>query len=199
MQTWMWCIGLSKETETYHIRGLGSHDSPYRTRASRWVYMVRGAVDEETNDIEASLVLARDMERHVRSNATKKWAIGKPKLGSARRLRGIYFIDPAGADFKETIRNARKKLEVPMSAAMPCKIREKRSRSLSQDEIRMHRWSRRIYEKALMPKAMKIPDAKALANKEWKKSRKYWHGTWRKSETKKRWSMKQGKKAEQCT
>ena len=53
----------------------------------------------------------------------KKWAIEKPKLGSARRLRGIYFIDPAGANFKETIRNAWKKLEVPMPAAMPCKIR----------------------------------------------------------------------------
>ena len=34
-------------------------------------------------------------------------------------MRGIYFIDPAGANFKETIRNARKKLEVPIPAAMP--------------------------------------------------------------------------------
>ena len=65
--------------------------------------MVRGAVDEETNDIQALLLVARDMERHVRSSATKrktKVAIEKPKLDNARRLRGIYFIDPADAEFK---------------------------------------------------------------------------------------------------
>ena len=60
----------------------------------------------------------------------KKRTIEKPKLGSARRLRGIHFIDPAGADFKETIRNARKKLEVPMPAAMPCKIRRRTCKEL---------------------------------------------------------------------
>ena len=38
-----------------------------------------------------------------------------------RKLRGIYFIDPEDKDFKETIRNARKKLETPMAPAMPCK------------------------------------------------------------------------------
>ena len=159
---------------------------------------------KKQNDIEASLVLARDMERHVRSNATKSGLWEKRKLGSARRLRVIYFIDPAGADLKETIWNSGRNWKSRCPQQCLARSREERTRNLSQswcsqDEILMHRWSRRIYEKALMPKAMKIPDAKALANKEWKKSRKYWHGTWRKSETKKRWSMKQGKKAEQCT
>ena len=37
-----------------------------------------------------------------------KWAIEKPKLNKARRLRGIYFIDPEDKEFKETIWNARK-------------------------------------------------------------------------------------------
>ena len=41
-----------------------------------------------------------------------KWAIGKPKLENARRLWGIYFVDPDDREFKETIKNARKKLEV---------------------------------------------------------------------------------------
>ena len=45
----------------------------------------------------------------------------KPKLDNARRLRGIYFIDPEDKEFKETIRNARKKLKTPMAPAMPCK------------------------------------------------------------------------------
>ena len=37
----------------------------------------------------------------------------KPKLDNARRLRGVYFIDPEDKEFKETIKNARKKLETP--------------------------------------------------------------------------------------
>ena len=37
-----------------------------------------------------------------------KWAMDKPKLDNARRLRGIYFIDPEDKEFKETMRNARK-------------------------------------------------------------------------------------------
>ena len=36
-------------------------------------------------------------------------------------LRGIYFIDPADEEFKEILNNARRKLEIPMPASMPCK------------------------------------------------------------------------------
>ena len=61
---------------------------------------------------------AKLMEKH-------KWAIEKPKLDNARRLRGIYFIDPEDMEFKEIIKNARRKLETPMTPAMPCKICKK--------------------------------------------------------------------------
>ena len=37
-------------------------------------------------------------------------------------MRGIYFIDPEDKEFKETIKNARKKLETSVALAMPCKI-----------------------------------------------------------------------------
>ena len=37
-------------------------------------------------------------------------------------MRGIYFIDPEDKEFKETIKNARKKLETSVAPAMPCKI-----------------------------------------------------------------------------
>ena len=40
---------------------------------------------------------------------------------------GIYFIDLEDTDFKETIKNARKKLETSVASAMPCKINEKLS------------------------------------------------------------------------
>ena len=55
----------------------------------------------------------------------QKWSHEKPKLDNARKLRGIYFIDPEDKEFKETIKNARKKLETPMAPAMPCKTRQK--------------------------------------------------------------------------
>ena len=45
-------------------------------------------------------------------------------LENARKLRGIYFIDPEDKEFKETIKNAREKLETSVAPAMPCKIKQ---------------------------------------------------------------------------
>ena len=58
-------------------------------------------------------------------NAKHEWALEKPKLDNARRLRGIYFTDPEDKDFKETIRSAREILETSMASAMPCKACKK--------------------------------------------------------------------------
>ena len=65
------------------------------------------------------------MGRNAKLKEWQKWSIEKPKLSNARRLRGIYFIDPEDKEFKETIKNARKKLETPMAPAMPCKTSKK--------------------------------------------------------------------------
>ena len=64
------------------------------------------------------------MWKHV-SDASKrkekqKWAIEKPKLDNAIRLRGTFFIDSEDEGFKLIMKNARGKLETPMPAAM-CK------------------------------------------------------------------------------
>ena len=40
------------------------------------------------------------MGRNAKLKERQKWSNEKPKLDNARRLRGIYFIDPA--EFKET-------------------------------------------------------------------------------------------------
>ena len=61
------------------------------------------------------------MGRNAKLKEKHKWSDEKPKFDCARRLRGIYFIDPEDKEFKETIKNARKKLETPMAPAMPCK------------------------------------------------------------------------------
>ena len=60
--------------------------------------------------------------RNVKLKERQKWSHEKPQLDNARHLRGIYFIDPEDKEFKETIKNARKKLETPVAPAMPCKI-----------------------------------------------------------------------------
>ena len=42
------------------------------------------------------------MARNANLRKKHKWEIEKPKLDNARRLRGIYFIDPEDKEFKET-------------------------------------------------------------------------------------------------
>ena len=65
--------------------------------------------------------LGRELTRNAKLREKHKCAIEKPKLDNARRLRRNYFIDPEDKEFKETIKNARRKLETPMAPAMPCK------------------------------------------------------------------------------
>ena len=62
------------------------------------------------------------MGKNAKLKEKQKWSHEKPHLDNARKLREIYFIDAADKESKETIKNARKKLETPMAPAMPCKI-----------------------------------------------------------------------------
>ena len=70
--------------------------------------MVRSETDKTAGNIQARSFMAR-----------------APKLDDARRLRGIYFIDPEDKEFKENIKNARNKLETPMAPAVLCKTIKK--------------------------------------------------------------------------
>ena len=60
--------------------------------------------------------------RNAQLKERQKWSHEKQKLDNARKLREIYFNDPEDKEFKETIENARKKLETPMAPAVLCKI-----------------------------------------------------------------------------
>ena len=62
------------------------------------------------------------MGRNAKLKEKQKWSNEKLHLDNARKLRGIYFIDPEDKEVEETIKNARKKLETPVAPAMPCKI-----------------------------------------------------------------------------
>ena len=126
----------------------------------------------------------------------QKWAIEKPKLDNARRLRSIYFIDPADVEFRETTKKRTwRKLEVPMPAAMPCEIREestgtqtKHACIVEADESTRKRLEGTLHKDQEehiagrginslnhynlvhkfipMPQAMNIPDANAAVDKE---------------------------------
>ena len=66
--------------------------------------------------------LWKSMGKNAKLKEKQKWSEEKLNLENARKLRGIYFIDPEDTEFKETIKNARKKLETSVAPAMPCKI-----------------------------------------------------------------------------
>ena len=97
-----------------------------------------------------------DMWKHM-SDASKrkskqKWTIEKLMLDNTRQLRGIFFIEPEHEDCKNIMKNVRRKLEVPMPAAMPCKKPNEWQRwNLSQywetqDQICLYCWSWRVHE-----------------------------------------------------
>ena len=66
--------------------------------------------------------LWKSMEKHAKLKEKQKWSEEKLHLENERKLRRIYFIDPEDKEFKETIKNARKKLETSVALAMDCKI-----------------------------------------------------------------------------
>ena len=68
------------------------------------------------------LELWKSMGKHAKLKEKQKWSEEKLHLENGRKLRGIYFIDPEDTEFKETIKNARKKLETSVAHAMPCKF-----------------------------------------------------------------------------
>ena len=67
----------------------------------------------------------KTMGKHAKLKEKQKWSNEKLHLDNARKLRGIYFIDPEEMEFKENIKNARNKLDTCMALAMPCKILKK--------------------------------------------------------------------------
>ena len=51
------------------------------------------------------------MEKAAQRREKHEWAIEKPKLDCARNLRGIYSVDPSDENYKNIIKNARRKFE----------------------------------------------------------------------------------------
>ena len=138
-----------------------------------------------------------DMWKHVydasKRKAKQKWSIEKPKLDNARKLRGMFFIEPEDEDFKSIMKNARWKFEIPMPAAMPCKtptnsggeaddstrkrlegtVHEDHEDHIADEGINSLSHCNLVHKFIPMPEAMKIPDSK----KNGTNSRRYRHGS----------------------
>ena len=71
--------------------------------------------------------LTRKQTTSAKKKAKQRWAIEQHTLENARKSRGIFFVKPNDEEFKFTMKAARRKLEVPIPAAMPCKIQIKSS------------------------------------------------------------------------
>ena len=137
----------------------------------------------------------KHMSDAAKKKAKQRWAIEKPLLDNARQLSGIFFIEPNDEEFKLTMKAAGRKLEVPMPAAMPCKIPIKSSGEthrnvgkrktncaciVDADESTRPRLEGagqkphqdHINAKGTMPQDLKHPDAKAAVEKKWEKLEK---------------------------
>ena len=94
--------------------------------------------------------LWKSMRKHAKPKEKQKWSEEKLHLENARKLRGIYFIDPEDTEVKETIKNARK-LETSVALAMPCKIM-KNCRSGASNKIKTKlRQNLRVFWKLMNP------------------------------------------------
>ena len=82
---------------------------------------------------------SRPEGKHAKLKEKQKWSNEKLHLENAQKLRGIYFIDPEDKEFKETIKNARKKLETSVALDMPCKIMKKNCGSGGSNKIKKNK------------------------------------------------------------
>ena len=174
--------------------------------------------------------VARNLVRHVKSSSTKgKAAMGHRQIAArqcAKVERHFTFIDPDDGVVKETTRHARNKLEIPMEAAMPCKLRTKkrpiklweyrqrnqRTQQHPENKAERSRRSHRgkgfnsqshcnlVHQFVPSPQAMKNLDAKAAVDKEFEKLGKLpaWQLTKVKSKREDSGSTKRAKNSPFC-
>ena len=107
--------------------GQVSHNLLYSTK--KFLADILGPGGDSTRKQTAYIQARSSMARALEVNGKACQAEGKAKVvwGKVppwKKLRGIYFIDPED-EYKETIKNARKKLETSVAPAMPCKILKK--------------------------------------------------------------------------
>ena len=126
-------IGMSMETEICLIRGRISKDFHIERNSLRRDFCGPGETDKIQTIPRPDHIWPNAWTRTGKAaqrREKQEWAIEKLKLEHARKLRGSHSMDPSDEEHKDIIKNARRKLETPKGAAMPCK------RAFSQASIR---------------------------------------------------------------
>ena len=107
-----WVSRLARSLDRFHtIYSIGR-------KSSRRIHVVRVRLTRKQLTFRPDHSwpeLWKSMGKHAKLKEKQKWSNVKFHLGNARKLRGIYFIDP--------IKNARKKLETSSAPAIPCKMK----------------------------------------------------------------------------
>ena len=163
---WMYCwrkistiIGTLMEIENWQIRGQAPQDSLCWMKKPPDGYTWSGERQENKRPPDQTLFGLRLGKICLMRWKCKEKAKVCYRETEARQCKKFawYLLHWSwwwGIQKKALMKNARRKLEVPMPAAMPCKLeREKYRGNLSrwkglQDKIRLHCWGRWIYEEA---------------------------------------------------
>ena len=147
----------------------------------------------------------KDVSDASKRKEKQKWATKKPKLDNARRLRGIYFIDPVDEEFNDIMKNRKFRCQ-PQCL---CKLQREKYRETCRVEEHKTKYAcivkadlsvrkrmegspgknhedhvagkgtnllshfNLVHKFIRMPRAVKIPDAKAAMEKNGTNSRKY--------------------------
>ena len=118
-------VGISMDQEICPIHGQVSHNLLYSTK--RLLTDICGpGWSKRRNSLHPGQIIQPELwkstGKHAKLKEKKKWSAEELHLENERKLRGIYFLHSEETEFKETIKNARKKLETSVAPAMPCII-----------------------------------------------------------------------------
>ena len=118
-------IGMSIRTEVYQIRGKAfTKFTPLKQKPPKgyvWSGERLAKVQTTSTTDHVWPEVCTKMGKAAQNREKQEWKNEKPNVDNVRRLKGIYFVDPDDQVFKETVKKARRKLERPMAATVPCK------------------------------------------------------------------------------
>ena len=133
-------LGVSMDQEICQILGQVSLNLLYWKKNTPEGYMWSGERlmrKQQTSRPDHSWPeIWKTMGKNAKLEEKQKWSNEKLHLDNARKLRGIYSIAPEDKEFKETIKNDRKKLETSIAPTMPCKIMKKNCGSGASNKIK---------------------------------------------------------------
>ena len=126
----------------------------------------------------------KDMNAKDKQKAIDEWAVEGPKRQAAREARGVSKLSIKDEEYDAVMKAAKEKLKVPDAPAMPLVLnalsavsnhgKHRKNHIKHQDHIAAagtvspHYYAL-VHTPVPIPKAMKIPAAKAAVDKEWKK------------------------------